>query len=555
MNNEMLKVTVGEVVKEYPKGTAYETIAKDFQQDYDSQIILAVVNGKLSELGKTLSRDAVISFITVIDRIGYKTYRRTAILVMIKAIRDIIPKDKLNKIKVEFAIKKGIYVNVFADYPIDNTFIEQLKSRMRELVDANLPITKESYPTDDALELFASLGMKDKERLIKYRRASRVNVYTLDGMHDYYYGYMCPRTGYIKHFDIIPYDTGFVLQMPARTNPDTVPPFEPQDKLYKTMKDSTDWGIAMDIETVGALNDKICQGKVEDLILVSEALQEAKISEIAQEIVNRKNVKFVMIAGPSSSGKTSFSHRLSIQLRAKGMVPHPIALDNYFKNREDTPLDENGNYNFECLGAMDVDGFNDDMKKLLAGERVELPTFNFKTGKREYKGDFMKLGNEDILVVEGIHGLNEKMSYALPSESKFKVYISALTSLNVDEHNRISTTDSRLLRRMVRDNRTRGTSASGTLAMWQSVRKGEEENIFPYQESADAMFNSALVYELAVIKQFAEPLLFAIGKDDPNYFEARRLLKFLEYFIGITSEDLPKNSLVREFVGGSVFNV
>ena len=321
------------------------------------------------------------------------------------------------------------------------------------------------------------------------------------------------------------------------------------------MKESTEWGISLDMETVGGLNDKICSGKVEDLVLVSEALQEAKIAEIAQEIADRKGVKFIMIAGPSSSGKTSFSHRLSIQLRAKGLVPHPIALDNYFKNREDTPLDENGKYDFECLGAMDVEGFNNDMKRLLSGETVEMPTFNFKIGQREYKGDYMHLNKEDVLVLEGIHGLNEKMSYALPAESKFKIYISALTSLNVDEHNRISTTDTRLIRRMVRDNRTRGTSASGTLAMWQSVRKGEEENIFPFQESADAMFNSALIYELAVLKQFAEPLLFAIEKDDPEYLEAKRLLKFLDYFVSFTCEDVPKNSLMREFIGGSIFNV
>ena len=552
---KMYKVRVGDKVTEYPAGTIFEQVAKDNQADYSAHIVLARVGGKLKELNKKVNSDCEIEFKTVVDRSGYKTYRRTATFIMIKAIRDVAGIETLEKIKVEFAIGKGIYVSINGTVKVDEEFLKKVKARMDEIVADDIPINKESYDLDDAIELFRNEGMKDKERLFKYRRASKVNVYSIDGFYDYYYGYMCPSTGYVKLYELYPYDEGFILQMPARKVPDELPPFVPQDKLFNTMKESTKWGISLDMETVGALNDKICQGQVEDLVLVSEALQEAKIAEIASQIAERKDVKFIMIAGPSSSGKTSFSHRLSIQLRAKGLVPHPIALDNYFKNREDTPKDENGNYDFECLGAMDVEGFNNDMKKLLAGETVELPTFNFKIGRREYKGDRMHLNEEDVLVLEGIHGLNEKMSYALPAESKFKIYISALTSLNVDEHNRISTTDTRLIRRMVRDNRTRGTSASGTLAMWQSVRKGEEENIFPFQESADAMFNSALIYELAVLKQFAEPLLFAIGKDDPEYLEAKRLLKFLDYFVSFTCEDVPKNSLMREFIGGSIFNV
>lgn len=288
---------------------------------------------------------------------------------------------------------------------------------------------------------------------------------------------------------------------------------------------------------------------------MQEALQERKIAEIASEIAARGNVKFVMIAGPSSSGKTTFSHRLSVQLMTHGLKPHPIAVDDYFVNREQTPRDEKGDYNFECLEAIDVEQFNRDMCDLLDGKTVEIPSFNFKTGTREYKGDYKTLGAEDILVIEGIHGLNDKMSYALPKESKFKIYISALTCLNVDEHNRIPTTDGRLLRRMVRDARTRGTSAKRTLQMWGSVRRGEEENIFPYQESADAMFNSATLFELAMLKIYAEPLLFGISKEEPEYFEAKRLLKFLGYFLGVSSEELPMNSIVREFVGGSCFKV
>ncbi len=555
MSKKEIRVTVGDVVKEYPAGTTYETLAKDFQKDCDAKIVLASTGGKLRELNKKINDDCEVSFNTVKDVAGYKTYRRTATFIMIKAIRDVAGQAVLNKIKVEFSMGRGIYNTIDGDVEVNEDFVRKIKARMDELIAADLPIAKESYDLDDAVELFRKEGMRDKERLFKYRRASKVNVYSIDGFYDYYYGYMCPSTGYIDCYDLFPYDEGFILHMPARKTPGKLNDFKPLSKLFATMKESTQWGISLDLETVGALNDKICSGKVEDLVLVSEALQEGKISDIAQEIAARDGIKFIMIAGPSSSGKTSFSHRLSIQLRANGLVPHPIALDNYFKNREDTPKDENGNYDFECLEAMDVEGFNNDMRKLLAGETVELPTFNFKTGMREYRGNFMHLNKEDVLVLEGIHGLNEKMSYALPSESKYKIYISALTSLNVDEHNRISTTDARLLRRMVRDNRTRGTSASGTLAMWQSVRRGEEENIFPFQESADAMFNSALIYELAVLKQFAEPLLFAIEKDDPEYLEAKRLLKFLDYFVSFTCEDVPKNSLMREFIGGSIFNV
>ena len=306
---------------------------------------------------------------------------------------------------------------------------------------------------------------------------------------------------------------------------------------------------------MGDLNDKITREGIQDILLIQEAMQEARISEIASQIAKAGNKKIVMIAGPSSSGKTTFSHRLSIQLSAHGMKPHPIAVDNYFVDREKTPRDENGKFDFECLEAIDVERFNKDMLALLDGKRVELPVFNFKTGLREYRGDFLQLAQDDILVIEGIHGLNDKLSYALPKESKFKIYISALTQLNIDEHNRIPTTDGRLIRRIVRDARTRGSSAKDTIAMWPSVRRGEERNIFPYQEEADAMFNSALIYELACLKVYAEPLLFGIDKNEPEYVEAKRLLKFFDYFVPVPSEAVPYNSILREFIGGSCFNV
>jgi uridine kinase len=365
---------------------------------------------------------------------------------------------------------------------------------------------------------------------------------------------MLPSTGYLKYYDVMHYENGILLLIPGTEQPDKIDFFHPREKLFQTLKTSNQWGEMMGIDSVGDLNNVICEGQIGDMILVQEALQERRIGEIAKEIVDRGNVKFVLIAGPSSSGKTTFSHRLSIQLRSYGMIPHPIALDDYFVNRENTPRDENGDYNFECLEAIDVEQFNEDMNRLLAGERVELPRFNFKTGKREYNGNFKQLGPEDILVIEGIHGLNPATTHSMPDESKFKIYISALTSLNVDEHNRIPTTDGRLLRRMVRDARTRGTCARRTIEMWPSVRRGEEKYIFPYQESADEMFNSVLIYELAVLKQYAEPLLFGIGKGEPEYYEAKRLLKFLEYFQGIDSQNVPANSICREFIGGSTFH-
>ncbi len=397
--------------------------------------------------------------------------------------------------------------------------------------------------------------MYEKEKLFGYRLVSNTNIYELGGFYDYYYGYMPRSTGVLPIFDLTTYEDGFLLLLPERKSPGVLPKFQPRKKLYDVLQRSNHFAQRLSLENVGDLNRMISTGNTEEMILVQEAYQEKEIAKIAEQIYNRGNVKFVMIAGPTSSGKTTFSHRLSVQLRTLGLRPQPIAVDDYFVNREDTPLDENGNYNFEILEAIDVKRFNQDMTALLRGEKVELPTFNFKTGKREYKGRYKQLGAEDILVIEGIHGLNDALSYALPRESKFKIYISALTQLNVDEHNRIATTDGRLIRRMVRDARTRGTAAKDTIAMWPSVRRGEEENIFPFQEDADVMFNSALIYELSVLKQFAEPLLFGIDKDCAEYAEAKRLLKFLNYFLGVSSEGVPNNSILREFVGGSCFKV
>ena len=555
MDKKMFKVVIAGETRMYPEGTTYREIVDEIGIHTETPVILVMVNGKLRELQKRLKSDCTLEFVTTKDHIGFETYKRSVCLVLLRAIYDVAGRENVDKVMIHYSVGNGYYFTMEGKAALDQDFLDKVKVQMHKLADECTPIGKRSVNTDEAVALFHKHRMYDKEKLFRFRRVSKVNIYNIGYYDDYFYGYMADHAGYVQYFDLKLYDEGFVLELPERKNPSVIPPFHPQDKIFHVQKESQEWAEKMDISYVGDLNDRITKEGISNILLVQEALQEAKISDIAQRIVSEGNKKFIMIAGPSSSGKTSFSHRLSIQLTAHGMKPHPIGVDNYFKNREDTPFDEFGEKNYECLEAIDVEQFNKDMLALLNGERVELPVFNFKTGLREYKGDFLKLGKDDVLVIEGIHGLNDKLSYALPAESKFKIYISALTQLNIDEHNRIPKTDGRLIRRIVRDARTRGTSAKETIARWPSVRRGEEANIFPYQEEADVMFNSALVYELACLKVYAEPLLFGIDKSEPEYLEAKRLLKFLDYFISVPSEDIPHNSLLREFVGGSCFDV
>lgn len=550
------QVQVGNDIKMVAEGVTFQQIAKEYQDGYEYPIVLAVVNEtKLQELWKPITKDCKLRFLTIADDVGHKSYKRSMCFMLVKAVHDVCGHQGIDKLRIHFSVSKGYYCTIEGQVQLDQAFLNSVEKRMREMVDEKLPIKKRSVSTDDAIALFEKHGMYDKQKLFGYRRVSKVNIYSMNEFEDYYYGYMLPDASYLKYFSLHLYDEGFVIQMPEQHAPTIVPPFEPQKKLFQVLKESTKWGDMMGIETVGDLNEEITKRDIQQTILVQEALQEKKIAEIAETIAEKPHVKFILIAGPSSSGKTTFSHRLSIQLRAHGLVPHPIAVDNYFVDRVRTPRDKDGNYNFECLEAIDVEQFNQDMTDLLEGKAVSLPTYNFKTGKREYNGNIKQLSAQDVLVIEGIHCLNDAMSYRLAKENKFKIYISALTQLNVDEHNRIPSTDGRLLRRMVRDARTRGTSAKQTIAMWPSVRRGEEENIFPYQEEADVMFNSALIYELAVLKAYAEPVLFGIEKDCPEYVEAKRLLKFLDYFVGIGSEAVPTNSLLKEFIGGGCFHI
>ncbi|MDO4522201.1 MAG: nucleoside kinase [Eubacteriales bacterium] len=552
---DFIRVDVDGKETEYEAGTTYQDIAEAAQEAYPHRIVLARAGGKLQELHKYAKDGEKITFLTTRDKAGFDAYRRSCILLMLKAIYQVGGFENVDRVSVHYAVSEGLYVTMAGWSSVDAAFLSQVRDAMRQLVEDNLPIAKSSLGTEEAIELFGRLGMKDKERLFHYRRASRVNIYNLAGFKDYFYGYMVPSTGYLQCFELYPYDDGFVLQLAKQEQPETVPAFRPEEKIFRIQKESMEWSRMMNVRTVGDLNDRVVSGGMNELILTQEALFEKKIAEIAEKIASDRSKKLVMIAGPSSSGKTTFSHRLSIQLMAHGLKPHPIPMDNYFVEREDTPRDADGNFDFECLEALDIELFNRNMTDLLAGKAVELPTFNFKTGKKEYKGDVKQLGADDVLVLEGIHGLNDKLSYSLPKESKFKIYISALTQLNIDEHNRIPTTDGRLLRRIVRDARTRGASAQRTIAMWPSVRRGEESYIFPNQEQADVMINSAMIYEFAVLKLYAEPLLFGIEKSAPEYEEAKRLLKFLDYFVGIPSESIPMNSILREFVGGSCFNV
>lgn len=541
--------------REYPEGTRFLEIAKEFQGHYENDIVLVISDGKLLELYKTLEKDCFLRFLTTGDDIGLKTYRRSMSLMLVKAVYDTAGHDRIRKVRIHYAAGQGYYCTIDGDISLNEVFLRQVEETMHRIVEQDLPIEKRSIHTDEAVELFHQYGMYDKEELFKYRRSSRVNLYRMGAFEDYNYGYMVPSTGYLRYFALHLYDEGFVIQLPEIANPRVIPPFAVREKLFQVQKESMRWGDLQNIETVGDLNREIVQAGAQNMVLVQEAQQEKKIAEIAEQIAKRGDVKFVLVAGPSSSGKTTFSHRLSIQLKVNGMRPHPLAVDNYFVNRDQTPKDERGNYDFECLEAIDVEQFNEDLRRLLLGEEVGIPTFDFITGQRKYDGRKLKMESRDILVIEGIHCLNPKLTETLPDDRKFKIYISALTQLNVDEHNRIPTTDGRLIRRIVRDARTRGTTAARTIAMWYSVRRGEERNIFPFQEESDIMFNSALIYELAVLKQYVEPLLFQITPDMEEYHEAKRLLKFLDYFLGIGTDRIPANSLLREFIGGGCFDL
>ena len=550
----MIKATVNQSIYEVKEGTTLSDFAKQVQLPQEPIILLAYMDGKLRELFTPMTKDCHVRFVTLKEQAGYMAYKRTATLMFLKACEDLLGTGATTKIALDYSIGNSIFCDFLEDRVIDEAFARSIQKRMEELAKANLPITKRSLDTDQAAKYFDRIGFKGKKELFQFRRESKMNIYSLDGYDNYFYGYMAPSTGYISAFLVSAYQHGVVLQIPKRKQTEEIVPFTPQPKLFHVMQRSREWTKTMGVDTVGALNDEITHGNINHLILLQEGLQEKLLADIADEIVS-KNKRIILIAGPSSSGKTTFSHRLSIQLQIAGLTPHPVSMDDYFLDRELSPRDENGNYNFETIASLDVDLLTKHINQLLDGEEIDVPSYNFITGKREYRGHKLKIGEKDVLVMEGIHGLNGTLTNEIPEDAKYRIYVSALNQINLDEHNRIPSSDGRLLRRIVRDAMTRGNDARETISRWDSVRKGEEDNIFPYQEEADVMFNSAQIYEIAVLKQYAEPLLFAVPRDCPEYQEAKRLLKFLEYFLNIPSEAIPKTSLLREFIGGSCFEV
>lgn len=532
------------------KGTTFNEIIKKHSLEKDIPVVLAKIGKDYFELRDKIEFGGEFEAIGIDTSIGIKNYSRSLQFVLIKAVYDLFPESKIT---IEHSLSKGIFGEIHKEKSLDIEDINKIKKRMEEIIEADLPINKVSVTREEAIKLFSDYGMGDKVRLLSTLKNESVKLYELDGRYDYFYGSMAFSTGSLKQFDLMYYDPGFILRFPDEKSPKEIPEFIEYKKLAKIFYETEQWLNILDVEDVGALNEKVDSGNIIELIRVAEALQEKKIAYIADMITDRKEVKIVLIAGPSSSGKTTFAKRLGIQLRVNGYLPIPISLDDYFVNREDTPKDEKGEYDFEAIEALDLELFNRHLNKLLRGEEIEVPTFNFKLGKREWLGNKIKLPENGLLIIEGIHGLNDKLTSTIPVDNKFKIYISALTQLNVDNHNRIATTDARMIRRIVRDYLSRGYGGEDTLSMWPSIRRGEEKNIFVFQEEADVMFNSTLVYELCILKKYALEELSKIPHGSSVYYEAWRLKSFLNFFKEVDADLVPENSILREFIGGSCF--
>lgn len=532
------------------QGTILNDIIKENNLLNDVPVVLGKLNNKLYELSETITQDGSFDTVDIKSRIGMMTYVRTLQFVLIKAVYELFPAAKIS---IEHSLSKGLFGEIHKTIALDIDDIYEIKNRMREIIKADIPIKKISLSKGKAIEIFKAYNMEDKVKLLKYVNSEEVKLYELDGLFDYFYGPMAYSTGVLSTFDLIYYEPGFILRYPTSDAPDKIPKFQKHEKLAKIFDEAEKCGEILGVGSVGALNDEVVNGDIVNLIRVAEALHEKKIAYIADMIHQREKVKLVLIAGPSSSGKTTFSKRLGIQLRVNGLIPIPISLDDYFVDREFTPKDENGEYDFESIYALDLELFNKDLELLLQGAEADIPSFNFKTGKREWHGNKIKMPANGVMIVEGIHGLNEILTASIAKDSKFKIYISPLTQLNLDDHNRISTTDVRMTRRIVRDYLSRGYGVEDTLKMWPSVKRGEEKNIFVFQEQADAMFNSNVVYELCVLKKFALTELNKIGMESPVYYEASRLKSFLNFFVDVDKDLVPDNSIIREFTGGSCF--
>ncbi|WP_317854938.1 nucleoside kinase [Chakrabartyella piscis] len=550
---ENLQINVMGKQVSVPFGTTFGTLAKDYTDHCIGGILLAKQDNRLQELSSPIEGDSPIVFLDATDEDGMRVYHGSVSLLLVKAVYDLLGKE--HGVCIEHSLRGDLYCEI-KDMEITEDILAQLEKRMGELVAKKATINKHVVSKGRAVAIMMEQNMIDKKELLRFRQSANTNLYELEGVYDNFYGYMPEDVGSLGAFALVPYEKGFLLRLPDRSNPNVVPAIEKAEKIGKVYLEQMEWCRLMGVSNVAELNQVIVDGKFGDLIRVNEALHEKRVVQIAEEIYGKKDkLKVVLIAGPTSSGKTSFANRLCIQLQSMGMKPHKLSMDDYFVNRVDTPLDEFGNRNYECIETVDIPLLNADLKSLIEGELVEMPHFNFISGEREYHGDTMQLQEKDILVMEGIHGLNERLTELIAPEYKFKIFISAITQLNIDDHNRISTTDSRMLRRMVRDARTRSANASVTIGTWDLVTKGEEENIFPFQEDADAIFNSATLYEISVLKTYVVPLLYAVEKTTPEYVTAKRMLKFLAYFLAAPDQDIPNNSLIKEFTGGSCFKV
>ena len=540
--------------REFPEGSSLLDIYNGFNLAMPYGPVSAKVNNKVESLDFRVYYNKDIEFLDITSSSGMRTYVRSLFFILVKAVEELYPQGSIS---LEHPISKGYFCKLHIDRTIGLDDVQRIKQKMQEIIAADIPYTRTESHTEEVVRLFEKRGMMDKARLLDTYGQLYSYYYQLGDTVDCYYSSLVPSTGYIRLFDIVKYYDGLLLRIPSRENPTKLEEVVKQEKLLEVFQEYHRWNQILGISTVGDLNVACNEGHATDLINVSEALQEKKIAQIADEITHRdqdgKRVKLVLISGPSSSGKTTFSKRLSIQLMTNGLKPYPISLDDYFVNRNDTPLDENGKHDFESLYAVDLPFFEEQLSTLLNGGEVELPRYNFTTGKREMSGKKLRIDEHMILIIEGIHALNPALTPHIPNENKYKVYVSALTTILLDNHNYIPTTDNRLLRRIIRDYKYRNYSAEETIARWPSVREGEEKWIFPYQENADAMFNSALLFELAVLKDYVEPVLRKVPNRCPEYSEAHRLLRFLNYFVSVQDKELPPTSLLREFLGGSSF--
>lgn len=541
-----------QTTKAYPLGTTLEEIKDDLQIKLQNPICGALVNHKVKELSFAVVKSKRIRFIDYSHPDGRRLYTRSLLFLLYVAVKETFPQVKL---KIMNGISQGYYCELVGlERSITESDIFELKSEMRLWVERNLPIEKRGMPTTEAVDILLQQGLEEKARLFEQQGTLFSYLYFVNGLANYFYGHHVPTTGYLTNFGLESYFDGLLLQVPQPDNFDTLYPVVKQEKLFGVFKEHKQRASILDVPDLGKLNEYTEKGKSGDIIKISEALHEKKIAEIANQIdALRDKIKVILIAGPSASGKTTFTKRLAVQLAVNGLVPHMISLDDYFVDREKTPLDANGEYDFEALEAIDIEFFNEQLLQLFNGEEVELPKFNFSIGKRLNSGEKLRLGDGHLLLVEGIHGNNPGLTPHVDEGQSFRIFLSALTQISFDDHNHISTTDNRLIRRMIRDSMYRGYSAVETIRRWPSVKNGEEKNIFPYQENADVMFNSAMVYELAVLKKYAEPLLKHVPENQVEYCEANRLLKFFSYIQSIDDKEIPPTSLIREFLGGSSF--